>query len=318
MSAANTGNARVPTRRRLLKWSLRVSVLLILGAVVLAGAFYWEIRRANGEVLSSGKKRPYLLHVPKTYRGDRPAPLVICLHGLAEWPAHLMRLSRWNRLADESGFLVVYPSGSGFPLRWHCNGRFSKAEQAEQDVRFISDLIDQLKKEYRIDENRIYASGLSNGGGMAFLLACRLSERIAAIGNVGGAYLMPWAEYKPKRPVPAILFHGTADPIVPFHGGPSGLFRVPFPDIPQWAQSLAERNGCRLAPERLPENGSVSGLRYTGGPGSAEVVFHTVAGGGHSWPGGKKMPRWIVGHTTADVDATRLMWSFFTEHPMAR
>lgn len=316
MNTAKTTEAHTGFRKRLRKWLLRVAVGLALGFGLLAGLLYFEIHRANGEVLTGGKNRTYLLHVPKTYQSSRPTPLVICLHGFAEWPAHLMRLSHWNQLAEEFGFLVVYPSGSSFPLRWFCNGRLNEAEQAQQDVQFISDLIDQLKENYNIDEARVYANGLSNGGGMSFLLACRLSDRIAAIGSVGGAYLQPWAEYKPKRPVPAIIFHGTADPLVPFHGGPSSTFAIPFPDIPKWVQSLVERNGCQSTPTPLPDSGSVSGLRYTGGPSSAEVVFYTVAGGGHSWPGGKRMPTFIVGKTTPDVDATRLMWSFFKEHPM--
>jgi polyhydroxybutyrate depolymerase len=228
-----------------------------------------------------------------------------------------MRLSHWNELADEFGFLVVYPCGSGFPFRWHCLSRFNPPEEGQQDVQFISDLIDQLKKEYQIDEARIYANGLSNGGGMSFLLACRLSARIAAIGGVGGAYTLPWAEYKPQRPVPAIIFHGTADPIVPFNGRSSGGFSV-LPDIPLWVKTLAERNGCQTNAVSLPETGSVSGMRYEAGTNNADVVFYTVAGGGHTWPGGKSMPAVIVGKTTPDVDATRLMWNFFAEHPLGR
>lgn len=318
MSTATLTTAPRPLRKRLWKWSLRILVALALVMALLAAVFYFEIYRSSGEVLTRGKKRTYLLHVPKTYQPGRPTPLVICLHGFAEWPAHLMRLSHWNQLADESGFLVVYPFGSSLPLRWNCSGRFSTLERTQQDVQFISDLISQLKKEYNIDESRVYANGLSNGGGMSFLLACQLSERIAAIGSVGGAYMMPWTEYKPKRPVPAMIFHGTADPIVPFHSKSSERFKIPFPDIPQWVQTLAEHNGCQTNSVMLPASGSVSGVRYPGGTNNAEVVFYTVAGGGHTWPGGKQMPAFIVGKTTKDVDATRLMWDFFKEHPMTQ
>jgi polyhydroxybutyrate depolymerase len=304
--------------KRLRQWPLRVLVLLILAIGGLAGAFYSAIRRWNRQMLTGGRKRTYLLHVPKTYQPSRPTPLVICLPGFGEWPAHVMRISRWNQLADESGFLVVYPSGSSFPLRWHCDPRADTPEQARQDVQFISDLIDQLKLTYHIDEARVYANGLSNGGGMSFLLACRLSERIAAIGLVGGAYLLPWTEYTPKRPVPAIVFHGTSDPLVPFHGGPSRLIEIPFPDVPQWVQSLAERNRCQSNPVPLPVTGSASGLCYRGRTGNADVVFYAVAGGGHSWPGGEEIPTFLVGKTVPDVDATRLMWDFFQEHPMTR
>ncbi len=192
MSAANTGKNQATRGKRWLKWSLWVGLALMVGIGGLLGVLYFELHRSNGEVLTGGRKRAYLLHVPTTIPTNRPMPLVICLHGFAEWPAHLMRLSHWNQLADECGFLVVYPRGSGFPFRWHCMGRFNQPDEVQQDVQFIADLIDQLKKEYRIDETRIYANGLSNGGGMSFLLACRLSERIAAIGGVGGAYLLPW------------------------------------------------------------------------------------------------------------------------------
>lgn len=317
MKPVATEPAQKTRRKRWLKWSLYLLAALVFGIGLFIGVIYWELHRSNGEVLTGGQKRAYLLHVPKTIPSDRPMPLVICLHGFAEWPAHVMRLSHWNQLADEFGFLVVYPRGSGFPFRWRSGGRFGEQEEQSQDVQFISDLIDQLKKEYKIDEARIYANGLSNGGGMALVLACQLSERIAAIGGVAGAYVLPWTEYKPKRPVPAIIFHGTVDPIVPFHGDSSGRFSF-LPDIPQWVQSLAEHNGCQTNPVPLPGSGSVSGVRYSGATNNAEVIFYSVAGGGHTWPGGKEMPAVIVGKTTPDVDATRLMWSFFTEHPLFR
>lgn len=284
---------------------------------VFIGGAYFELYRSNGEVLTGGQKRAYLLHVPKTMPRNHPIPLVICLHGFAEWPAHLMRLSHWNQLADENGFLVVYPRGSGFPFRWRCGGRFGKQADLSQDVQFISDLIDQLKQGYRIDEDRIYANGLSNGGEMAFLLACQLSERIAAIGGVGGSYVLPWTQYRPKRSVPAIIFHGTADPIVPFHARSSGRFDF-LPDVPLWVKTLAEHNGCQTNAVPLPENGSVSGVRYQASTNHADVVFYTVTGGGHTWPGGKAMPEVVVGKTMPDVDATRLMWTFFMEHPLVR
>ncbi len=318
MSTATKTPAPTSPRKRRWKWVRRVLLVLVLTMGVFAVAAYHEVYRSNGEVVTGGTKRSYLLHVPKTYQTNRPTALVICLHGFAEWPAHVMRLSHWNRLAEESGFLVVYPFGSRFPLRWHCGGRFSKPEQAQQDVQFIADLIDQLKREYNIDEARIYANGLSNGGGMSFLLAGQLSKRIAAIGSVGGAHVLPWRDFHPQRPVAAMIFHGTADRIVPFHGNSGGASGFSLPDIPEWVQTLADRNGCETNAMPLPAIGSVSGVRYPGGTNHADVVFYTVAGGGHTWPGGKPMAGFIVGKTTADVDATRLMWDFFREHPMRK
>jgi polyhydroxybutyrate depolymerase len=279
-------------------------------AVLLGLAVYAVvIQGANGRIVSGGEIRRYLLHVPPGYDPALPTPLVLSIHGFAEWPTHQAKISHWNQLADEENFIVVYPAGTGFPKRWRSNGG------DDTDAQFIADLIEQLQAEYNIDPNRIYANGLSNGGGMSFLLSCQLSDRIAAFGGVAGAYLLPWEACQPVRPVPAILFHGNADPVVPFEGGPSRSFDIPFPVINDWVGILAERSGCEAVPDALPQQGEVSGVRYSGC--TADVVYYTIAGGGHTWPGGGDMPRWLVGHTTRDIDATRLMWDFFVQHPLA-
>jgi polyhydroxybutyrate depolymerase len=288
-------------------------LLAFLGALIFS-----SVDKTNGRLISSGQERKYLLFVPESYNPSNPTPLVISIHGFAEWPAHQMDLSGWNRLADEHGFIVVYPSGSGFPKRWVINSQSGTPSERLVDVRFISDLIDKLSGEYNIDSSRIYANGLSNGGGMSALLACELSERIAAVGGVSGAYLFSPDDCNPSRPVPMIAFHGTADPIVPYQGGPSSSFDIPFPAVPAWIEVWAGRNGCSLPPVELTSQGEVSGVQYTGCEQNAQVVFYTIEGGGHSWPGGDPLPQWIVGHTTQDVDATQLMWEFFRQYSLDR
>ncbi len=297
-------------------WLMRAPLFLLGLGLALAGIGAIAFRlanRTNGSLVSSGKRRRYLLYVPKSYNPAIPAPLVITIHGFAQYPAHQMGLTRWNELANEHGFLVVYPAGTGFPLRWHAGGRFGAGVAAE--VRFFSDLIDKLQAEYNIDPSRIYANGLSNGGGMTFVLSCELSERIAAAGLVASAHQYPWDACRPARPVPTIVFHGTADPIVPFAGGRSGGPGLPFPAIPEWVEVLARSCGSTGTPEPLPSRGAVSGVAYT--HGAADVVFYTIAGGGHTWPGGQELPRWLTGPTSQDIDATRVMWDFFTAHPLA-
>jgi polyhydroxybutyrate depolymerase len=111
--------------------------------------------------------------------------------------------------------------------------------------------------------------------------------------------------------MPAILFHGTADEIVPYAGGASRRFDYPFPYIPDFAARWAARNGCNPEPETLPATQEMTGVRYTNCTNNAEVVFYTVHGGGHAWPGGSALPRWIVGHTTHDMSATEAMWAFY-------
>jgi polyhydroxybutyrate depolymerase len=304
----------VRTARAIGKVSLRILFailgLLVLGAVTIAVLFTW-LDKTNGKIVSSGEQRRYLLFVPATYDPAKPTPLVISLHGFVEWPAHQMEISHWNELAQEYGFLVVYPEGTGLPRRWRAGGWAAASGDPLVDVRFISDLIDELGRKYNIDRSRIYANGLSNGGGMSFLLGCALSDRIAAIGGVAGAYLYPLGECRPSRPVPMIAFHGTADPIVPYRGGPSSGTEARLPVIPEWIAARAGLNGCDQTPTALPSSGEASGLRYSGCDQGAEVDFYTIAGGGHSWPGGDPLPEWIVGHTSQDIDATWVMWEFF-------
>lgn len=307
---------RTPSTLRTIGKVFAAVVLVILGLLILAasviGVLYVRANVTNGQIVSSGQDRSYLLFVPTTYDPATPTPLVISIHGFVEWPAHQMQISHWNDLAQEYGFLVVYPEGTGFPRRWQASGQADGSTDPMVDVLFISDLIDELARQYNVDPARVYANGLSNGGGMSFLLGCVLSDRIAAIGSVAGAYLYPLDEYSPSRPVPMIAFHGTADPIVPYLGGPSRHAEVPLPVIPDWIAARAKLNGCDEPPAELPASGEASGIRYPGCDQGADVVFYTIDGGGHSWPGGDPLPEWIVGHTTQDIDATRVMWEFFS------
>jgi polyhydroxybutyrate depolymerase len=299
------------------KWLVRIFMGLIglAAALVLILTIAFRIaNHTNGAIVSSGENRAYLLYISDQYDASTPTPLVISIHGYADWPAHQMQLSRWNDLADQYGFLVVYPSGTNFPMRWRTQGEPGSAADPMREVTFIVDLIDRLASDYNIDPNRIYANGLSNGGGMSFVLACHLSERIAAVGLVSGAYLFPWESCRLSRPVPAIVFHGTDDPIVPYYGGPSRSFDIPFPSVPDWVDALASHNRCAGTPRDLQPMGDVRGLEYR--DCGAEVLFYTVEGGGHTWPGGEPLPEWITGTTTYDIDATQMMWEFFQQHPM--
>jgi len=248
---------------------------------------------------------------------------VISIHAAALWGAAQRDISRWNELADRKGFIVVYPSGvGGNGLRiW----RVQPGDGLTKDVRFISDLIDTLSAAYNIDSTRIYANGLSNGGGMSFALSCTLANRIAAVGMVGAAQTLPWEWCGGReavgggrwagRPVPVISFHGTADPVVPYNGGSSRISSRPFPNVPNWSANWARRNRCRSTPLESKVSSDVTRREYTACADNATVVLYTIHGGGHTWPGGLQLPEWFVGRTTRSIDATSLMWAFFLEHP---
>lgn len=289
-----------------------IFLLLIYFAPINGGSFF---RRSSGSIISNGKKRSYLLYVPRSYSPQKPTPLVISLHGFKDYPARQMRKSGWNRLAEKEGFLVVYPWGGGIPAAWQLYNYKDPLQNPTQDILFISDLIDHLESRFNIDPSRIYANGLSNGGGMSVALACTLSERIAAVGSVVGAYFYPLESCQPARPVALIAIHGTADKLVAYHGGSSERFDYPFPSIPAFMKNFALKNGCNPNPVGREINDNVHSTHY---PGKADVVLYTIEGGEHAWPVGKRLPRWLAGNASTAIDATQVLWEFFKTHPLSR
>jgi polyhydroxybutyrate depolymerase len=284
-----------------------VAFLHLMNPVVMGAS-----NQASGTIVSSGRTREYLLHVPKGYDPARSTPLVVSLHGAALWPSVQRDISRWSDLADREGFIVVYPSGTPLkplplPLLPSLPVWLQRPESGRNaEIRFISELIDALQNAYNVDPARIYVNGFSNGGGMAFVLSCTLSHRIAAVGTVAAAQELPWSWCADSRAVPMITFHGTSDRFVPYDVAPGSAAH--------WAQ----RNRCGPRPGEDHIAADVTRLRYEGCAQGASVMLYTIQGGGHSWPGGKPMPAWFVGATTPNVDATREMWAFFREHTLAR
>jgi polyhydroxybutyrate depolymerase len=302
---------------------LGMLAVFVLSFMVMPSLLY----RTNGSIVSNGAERDYLLYVPKSYDRARPTPLVISMHGAMNWPEFQMNVTQWNKAADEHGFIVVYPAGTGFgPRTWEMNGWGNPPRMP--DVRFISELIDKLQASYNIDPARIYANGLSNGGGMAFVLSCTLSHRLAAIGAVAAAQLLPWSWCKDPTPVPMMAVHGTGDRVVPYYGGEVWISPVPFPSVPKWTASWAQRNRCAPKPVESTVAADVTRAEYTACAENAAVVLYTVQGGGHQWPGGKPLPAWVafemtlfglpLGPASNSIDTTSVMWAFFREHPLQK
>jgi len=209
------------------RWVLGAALALIglpVVVVPIEAVRFHRANRHNGSFVASGVKREYLLYVPRSYDPTTPTPLIISLHGAAIWGAVQRDISRWNDVADREGLIVVYPSGiGGRGVRvWHEEA----GPGVSRDVTFISALIDTISTHFNIDPARVYANGLSNGGGMSFALSCTLSHRIAAVGLVASAQLEPFKWCPDPHPVPMINFHGTADPVTPFRGGLVGGARL--------------------------------------------------------------------------------------------
>ncbi len=270
--------------------------------------------------LAVGKeKRIFLLHLPKQYDGRTPLPLVIALHGGGGNGEGLARMSLLSEKADKERFIVVYPYGSGLftkrMLTWNSGNCCGYAlKHSIDDVGFIRSLIYYLEAHWSVDSTRVYATGMSNGGKMTYVLACELADQIAAIAPVAGS--MEYPACKPSRAVPVIIFHGMDDEHVRYDGGEPKKRLDPHARIDSsvsFAVSYwVRQNKCSTPPERH-EQGNIIQERYTGGDNESEVVLYAIKNGKHAWPGGTK--GWAFGDTpTQELSVTDVMWEFFSRH----
>jgi polyhydroxybutyrate depolymerase len=271
------------------------------------------------------RKRTYLVHVPKSYDGKKPYPVVLIYHGGGSNAAQMVRFSGLSEKADKAGFLAVYPNGTGrLEGVLTFNGGNCCAYAAMNnvdDVGFTNALLDDLEKVLKVDAKRVYATGMSNGAIMVYRLASELSDRIAAIAPVGGP--IGTEKCSPKRPVPVIHFHGTDDQFAPFKGGKGqkSLTQTNFYSVDHSIRAWEKANGCNEEPrtEELPDKAKdgtkVTRKTYSGGKDGAEVVLFVIEGAGHTWPGKEPAVKFL-GKATKNISANDLMWDFFEKHPM--
>lgn len=236
-------------------------------------------------------ERSYLVHVPAKYDSQMPSPVILAFHGGGVNASSMIVFSGLNQKSDEEGFIVVYPNGTG---RWekvltfnggNCCG-YAMANEID-DVEFTRKVLDDLATSANIDPKRVFATGMSNGGIMAYRLASELSDRIAAIAPVGGP--MGTETCTPKRPVSVIHFHGTNDEFAPFQGGKGkGVSGTDFYSVEHSIQAWIKADGCDPEPviTKLPDTAkdgtAVIRKTYSSGKGGAEVVLIAIEGGGHT------------------------------------
>lgn len=295
------------------------------------------------------KSRLYYVYLPKSYDENavKTYPVVLVLHGGGGNARQASEHTNMNALADTEGFIAVYPEGIGKSVlkkkfaTWNggtCCGQAQK--ENVDDVAYMGRVLDQLAERYKIDQSRVYATGISNGGIMTHRLACEMSDRIAAVAPIASPGLSP--DCQPKRPVPIMLIHGTKDQCTKFEGGEScggcwqkviqegTVFKpkdVSFPCQSFAAQTKAWKtlNACGADTSVLFQKGDTMCLRTVSCQSNAPVVSCTIYGGGHTWPGAKEKsckPRQklcnarkeILGKTSRDFQANKMMWTFFKQY----
>jgi len=270
------------------------------------------------------RARSYRLHLPPAYDGTTPLPLVLALHGGGGNPGNMARKTGFSDLADEKGFIVVYPAGTGrfanFLLTWnasHCCGY--ALEHGVDDVGFFKQLLEELQRTLAIDPARVYVTGHSNGAMMAYRLGAELSKRIAAIGPMAGTIggrASADAERvtipAPSQPVSLVAIHGFLDESVNYEGDHGARTLGTREDL-SVAESIAfwvEQNGCDPRSRREEPNENVIRETYTGCLDDTEVVLYTALDGGHGWPGSDRGDR-----PSPSLAATEVLWAFFSAHP---
>lgn len=268
--------------------------------------------------------RRYLLHVPASTPAPEKWPVVFCFHGGGSNPEQMSDFTGLSELADARGFVVVYPAGTGIiesALTWNAGNCCGRAHRLKVDeVAFITALLDDLQQRIAVDEHRIYATGMSNGAMMSYLMADRLSERFAAIGPVGGP--MGFETCSPSVPVPVIHFHGTADEFAPYIGGVGrrSVSKTNFVSVEHTIEEWVRANNCELTPiteelvlgkEDAPTR--ITRYSYRPLPGGAEVVLYQLHDIGHTWPGRQSRFK-ALGAVTKDIQASEVMWDFFTKY----
>ncbi len=257
--------------------------------------------------------RSYLLHLPETYNPSEEIPLVIAMHGGFGNAFNLQNQSQLSVKADEENFIVVYPEGlegGVFNIRtWNagwCCGHASATDV--DDLGFVNTLLDTLIENYAVDTQRIYATGMSNGGFMSYRLACELSDRIAAIAPVAAS--MSMVNCSPSNPVPVLDFHSYLDTNVPYLGGlgtgPSTHYSPPLDSV---LNVWSEINACEISNDTLAHNDQYTHIQWSTCSCNFLVEQIITTDGGHSWPGGQATP---LGDPTSEfVHANDVMWSFF-------
>lgn len=303
----------------------RIAKVLLLFGVATVG----QAQSAPGAMIWGGLERTYRIHVPAARDGGRSVPLLIALHGGGGTGEKMERLALGGltALAERAGFVVVYPDG--IEKHWN-DGRAKVKYRAHRekidDVGFIAALIDRLAQEHGIDRQRVYVTGISNGGMMSNRLACELADKIAGIAPV--AANMPAdlvSMCAPSRPISVLMMGGVDDPMMPWAGGEAHFLRRKFGQVLSAMDTIkfwAAHNRCSAAPtvaweaDADREDGTrVRKETYHGCRDGVEVVLYAIEGGGHTWPGGYQyLPKMVVGKTSRDMDANEVIWRFFGKH----
>jgi len=281
-------------------------ILLLVGFVFSSSAQ----QTINASITHDGIERDYIIYVPEIYDGSKAVPLVLNFHGFGSSASQQMFYGDFRDIANTEGFLLVHPEGTTFIGNQFWNVGFPGISSTIDDVGFTEALIDELATLYTIDLDRVYATGMSNGGFMSFLLACQLSEKIAAVASVTGSMTQDtFDDCNAQLPTPVLQIHGTEDDVVLYN---ENNLSLPIPDVISY---WVDHNNCETTPTTttLPDvdvsdGSTIEHSVYEDGDNGITTEHMKVIGGGHTWPGSVIN----TAGTNQDIDASMEIWLFFS------
>ncbi|MBX9668730.1 MAG: dienelactone hydrolase family protein [Candidatus Obscuribacterales bacterium] len=277
------------------------------------------------EIKSEGRERDYMLHLPPSYDGSKPMPLVVVLHGFGQDGAKISNLSKMSETADREGFIVAYPNatkwfGTQRLQAWDIDNGVAPPGTESNDVGFIKDLVSTLRSNLKIDDSRVFAAGYSNGGMLAYKLAGEMSETFSAIAVVSSG--SSGREAIPANPVSVLSIHGTNDAVVPLGGLSEGytIESLGVPHVQSQRESFetwSKRAGIK-EPPTFDQNASLMKARSVNRDTGAEIVTYIVRRGGHEWPGSDRAIKRDSKSPEAKFPASQKIWDFFKSHPKTK
>lgn len=283
---------------------------LLLPFLLIANVAFSQ-QTITASITHDGLQRDYILYVPANYTGSTEVPLLFNFHGYTSNANDQMWYGDFRAIADTAGFLIVHPQGK---LDGNGNTHFNVwGTTTIDDLGFTSALIDSLQLDYAIDEERVYSTGMSNGGYMSFHLACNLSNRIAGIASVTGSMVpQTMANCGASHSTPIMQIHGTADGTVNYNG--TAFASESIQSVLNFWSGYNNTDATAVI-TNVPNTSTTDGctaekIAYLNGDNCTEVIHYKVTGGGHTWPGAPI----IIGITNQDFNASKEIWKFLSRY----
>jgi polyhydroxybutyrate depolymerase len=303
---------------------LRIFFNLILLSAIHSS--FAQSQDLDKTITVDNRERQFMIHLPPSFSNAKKLPIIFAFHGGGGEYKKTIRYYKLNDLADENGFIVVYPNAVN--KAWSMSGVISRAKKMNDgvdDVKFISILLDNLIADYKVDSNHVFCTGISRGGIFSLYLAWQLSERITAIAPVCAS--IPESivnDFSFKHSTPVLLINGTEDPLISYTGGPGKLAgrnaesqtanMLPTEEL---VNKIVKMNNCQSAPvvTNLADNDpndDCTATDYSYSCNDSRVEFIKIINGGHAWPGGiQYLPKMIIGKVCKDFKAEEKVFEFF-------